>query len=207
MGDRSCPELEVHTHCFHCPVFARAGQSLLDREPQQDYLEENSRTIAEVKSQQTAETSGAVVFRISREWLALPSKVFSGILDVRTIRSVPHKSGRIFKGIATVHGQLVPVVSVRELLGLDPEHLSEEEKGFRVFRRHICVDRGAGRWIFGADEVLGVTRYRRDLLLDAPATVAKAPAAMTRGLFDLGEKRVSLLSHEMFFEALNRSVK
>lgn len=207
IGDRSCPDLATYSHCFHCPVFARAGQSLFDREPQSDYLEENSRSIAEVKKELAAKTSGAVVFRISKEWLALSSRSFSGILDVREVRSVPHKSGRIFKGLATVQGEIVPVVSMRELLGLDPEHLSAEEKGFRVYRRHVCVDCGTGRWIFGADEVLGVIQYYPEALLEVPTTVAKAPAAMTKGLFDIGDKRVSLLSDEMFFEALNRSVK
>lgn len=207
IGDRSCPDLADYNHCFHCPVFARAGQSLLDREPQPDYLEENSNGIAEAKKDSAADSCGAVVFRISHEWLALPSKVFSGVLDERIVRPVPHKSGRIFKGLATVQGQIVPVVSIRELLGLDPEHMSEAEKGFRVYRRHICVDGSKGHWIFGADEVLGVVHYFQDALMDVPATVAKAPAAMSQGLFDVGERRVSLLSDELFFTALNRSVK
>lgn len=207
IGDRSCPDLKTYNHCFHCPVFARAGQSLLDREPQPDYLEENTSGISEIKKDPVKGSLGAVVFRISYEWLALPSTVFSGILDERVVRPVPHKSNRVFKGIATVQGQIVPVVSIRELMGLDPEHMSEKEKGFRVYRRHICVDGPNGRWIFGADEVLGVINYYPDALMDVPATVSKAPAAMSSGLFDFEEKRISLLSDEMFFEALNRSVK
>lgn len=206
-GDRSCSELESWSHCYHCPNFTSAGLSLLDREPPEGYLAENTEAVAIAKEEELAETSGAVVFRISREWLALSSQVFVSVLEKRTVRPVPHRNSRMFRGLTSLQGQIVPVVSVRELLGLEKEYLTEEEKGFRVYSRFICVDRGFGRWIFAVDEVLGVHHYTPDALMDAPATVAKAPAAYTRGLFELDEKRVSLLEDELLFEAFNRIIK
>ena len=207
VGDRSCIELTKWSHCYNCPQFAKSGLSLLHREPPEGYLTENAEALSIVKDEDTAETSGAVVFRISKEWLALSSRVFVSVLELRKIRSVPHRSGKYFKGLSSLQGEIVPVVSVRELLGLEKEYLTEEEKGFRVYSRFICLDRGVGRWIFEADEVLGVHHYLTDALLDAPATVSKAPAAYTKGLFDLDEKRVSLLDEELLFEAFNRIIK
>lgn len=207
VGDRSCPELTKWSHCYNCPQYTRAGLSLLDRRPPEGYLAENTESVATVKEEETAETNGAVVFRISREWLALSSHVFVSVLEQRVIRSVPHRNSKSFRGLTSIEGQIVPVISVRDLLGLDQEYLSEEEKGFRVFSRLICVDRGFGRWVFAADEVLGVHQYFSDGLLEAPATVSKAPAAYTKGLFEIGEKRISLLEDELLFEAFNRIIK
>ncbi|WP_320173823.1 chemotaxis protein CheW [Maridesulfovibrio sp.] len=206
-GDRSCPELERWSHCYHCPHFTRAGLSLLDREPPEGYLAENTEAVAIAKEEDQIETAGAVVFRISREWLALSSHVFVSVLEERIVRPVPHRNSRMFRGLTSLQGQIIPVVSVRELLGLEEEYLTEEEKGFRVYSRFICVDRGFGRWIFAVDEVFGVHHYSPDALMDAPATVAKAPAAYTRGLFEIDDKRISLLEDELLFEAFNRIIK
>ena len=206
-GDRSCPELERWSHCYHCPNFTSVGLSLLDREPPDGYLQENTEAVAIAKEEEQSETAGAVVFRISREWLALSSSVFVSVLEKRTVRPVPHRNSRRFRGLTSLQGQIIPVVSVRDLLGLEDEYLTEEEKGFRVYSRLICVDRGFGRWIFAADEVLGVHFYFPDALMDAPATVAKAPAAYTRGLCEVNGKRISLLEDELLFEAFNRIIK
>ncbi|WP_432738653.1 chemotaxis protein CheW [Maridesulfovibrio sp. FT414] len=206
-GDRSCPELEQWNHCYNCPYFTSAGLSLLDREPPQGYLEENTAAVALAKSEEAAETAGAVVFRIAREWLALPSHVFVSVLERRTVRPVPHRNSRIFRGLTSIQGEIVPVISLRDLLGLEAEHMTEEEKGFRVYSRFICVDRGLGRWIFAADEVMGVQRYFADGLYEAPSTVTKAPAAYTKGLFEAEKKRISLLDETLLFEAFNRSIK
>ncbi|OEU71618.1 MAG: chemotaxis protein CheW [Desulfovibrio sp. S3730MH75] len=206
-GDRSCHELVTWSHCYNCPRFTRAGLSLLDREPPEGYLTENAEAVSISKEEEVRETTGAVVFRISKEWLALTSHVFVSILEIGKIRPVPHKNDKYLKGLSSIHGQIVPVVSVRELLGLEEEYLTDEEKGFRVYNRFVCVDRGLGRWIFEADEVLGVHHYFVDALLDAPATVSKAPAAYTKGLFELDDKRVSLLDEELLFEVFNRIIK
>ncbi len=207
VGDRSCPELKEWNHCFNCPQFTSAGLSLLDREPPEGYLEENTVSVSAVKEEEAAATSGAVVFRIAREWLALSSQVFVSVLERRAVRPVPHRNSKSFRGLTSIEGQIVPVVSVRDLLGLDVEHLTDEEKGFRIYSRFICVDRGGGRWVFAVDEVQGVQHYFADGLLDAPATVAKAPAAYTRGLFEIENKRISLLDEELLFEAFNRIIK
>lgn len=206
-GDRSCPELEKWNHCYSCPHFTRVGLSLLDREPPEGYLLENTESVSMVKKEESSETSGAVVFRIAREWLALTSQVFVAVLECGNVRPVPHRNSRAFRGLTSLQGQIVPVISVRDLLGLNPEHLTEEEKGFRIYNRFICVDRGKGRWVFAADEVLGVHHYFADGLLEAPATVAKAPSAYTKGLFKINDKRISLLDEELLFEAFNRIIK
>ncbi|CCO23136.1 chemotaxis protein CheW [Maridesulfovibrio hydrothermalis] len=206
-GDRSCPELQKWSHCYNCSQFTSAGLSLLHREPPEGYLAENTQAVATVKEEDTTETAGAVVFRISREWLALSSQVFVSVLEKRAVRPVPHRNNKSFRGLTSIQGQIVPVVSVRDLLSLEQEYMSDAEKGFRVFSRFICVDRGFGRWVFAADEVLGVHHYFSDGLLEAPATVAKAPAAYTRGLFEIGDKRISLLEDELLFEAFNRIIK
>ncbi|WP_320171459.1 chemotaxis protein CheW [Maridesulfovibrio sp.] len=206
-GDRTCTELVKWNHCYSCPQFTSAGLSLLDREPPVGYLEENTVAVSMRKEEESVETEGAVVFRIAMEWLALSSHVFVAVLERRSVRPVPHRNSHIFRGLTSIQGQIVPVVSVRDLLGLDPEHLTDEEKGFRVYDRFICVDSGHGRWVFGADEVQGVQRYFADGLLEAPATVSKAPAAYTRGLFDIGDRRISLLDDELLFAAFNRIIK
>src|SRR6185436_17733771 len=69
-GDGICPELVTHVHCRNCPVFTRAGRSLLERAAPAGYRDEWTRLLAQVKPAAASERS-VLVFRLAEEWLAV----------------------------------------------------------------------------------------------------------------------------------------
>ena len=61
------------------------------------------------------------------------------------------------------------------------------------------------RWIFPVDEMLGVTRIPRRMLMPPPATVTGDRQAMTSALFELDGARVALLDPELLMARLQRA--
>ena len=74
-GNGTCPELAKVVHCRNCPVYAAGGRSLLEREPPAEYLHEWTQALAEKDEDTAADTLSVLIFRLGREWLALPTRV------------------------------------------------------------------------------------------------------------------------------------
>lgn len=197
-GDGSCPELARVTHCHNCPVFARAGQRLLERCPPDEYVDEWTRRLAAGEEDGCRRLRPVVVFRVGEEWLCLDVRACVEVAPARGSHRVPHRSGKLFLGLVNIRGELHPGVSLRELLGIEP---GESEAG-----RLLVVEVRGRRWVFAVDEVLGVQRFPADEEGAVPATVARGRAAYTRGVFDSGDRRVGLLDEERVFDALGRAI-
>jgi chemotaxis-related protein WspD len=75
-GDATCVELNEAVHCQNCPVYAAAGRSLLDREAPSGYLSEWTHVVAGENQDRVFDTVSALVFRLQKEWLALPTQLF-----------------------------------------------------------------------------------------------------------------------------------
>lgn len=197
-GDRSCPELAAHVHCRNCPVYSENAARLLDAPVAAAYLRENARHYAQAKTAVRPGAKSAVVFRLAREWLALPTEVFREIAPARPIHSLPHRPDRTVLGVANVRGELLVCVSLAAALGIDGGPGAEA--------RLAVIGRGSDRFAFPADEVAGLHRYDDAALAPVPATLAHARAVYTRGLFAWDGRSVGVLDAELLFHTLNRSL-
>lgn len=85
-GDRTCSELKTVIHCYECPVYAAVGDSLLEREPPADYLENWINILEEPSANpdiydsneaiiRTAEAISIIIFQLGNEKLALPVRM------------------------------------------------------------------------------------------------------------------------------------
>src|SRR6185436_3549006 len=72
-GDNSCRELEKFVHCRNCSVYLAAGTRLLDHELPANYRREWTELFSKKKQTASPGTLSAVIFRITAEWLALPT--------------------------------------------------------------------------------------------------------------------------------------
>lgn len=214
-GDGSCPELKTVIHCRSCPVFSAAGRALFDREPPAGYLQEWATTLAAAPLQNAAATQSAVIFRLGREWLALPTALFVEVSAMKKPRRIAHRSTHVLTGIVNIRGQIELCVSLRSLLHIEGEAAETER------RRLLVVERDQERWAFDADEVDGVHRYAVADLGPVPSTV-HAPAAggsaateeggdsvrtHTRALIAWGAERAALLDDRSLWNALRRGVE
>lgn len=204
-GDRSCPELETFIHCRNCPVLAAAARTFFDRAAPAGYLDSWQAILEEPEAAVESDTTSVLVFRLDREWLALPTDVLVEVTPLRPLHRVPHRTGTILEGIVNIRGQLQLCASLNRLLGLEAT-----ADGERAAARLLVVERksstGVDRWTLPVDEVAGVHRVPRSALRDVPSTVSHAGSRHALALFAFHERSVSLLDEQRIFDGLRAGI-
>ena len=206
-GDGTCPELAKVIHCRNCPVYAAGGRSLLEREPPADYLREWTQALAEAKDEdQAKDTLSVLIFRLGREWLALPTHVCQEVAEMRPIHILPHRSGPVLLGLVNIRGQIRLCVSLRELLGLEPGDDSGRTMNHKNPRCLVVIAGDSDHWVLLVDEIHGIQRFHLSAIRDAPVTVAKAAPRLTKGVIDWQDTGVGYLDDGLLFLALRKEV-
>src|ERR1044072_1328407 len=192
-GDKSCPELPLHSHCHNCPAYSAAAAMLIDRE---STITANQMTQAPPAKKGDMES--VVIIRVGSEWFALSTLLLDEIVGMRTIHSLPHRRNPALLGLANVRGELVVCVSIARLLIGESAPLPDG--------RLVVVRQTSGRLAFPVDEVQHAHRYRPEELKPVPASVARPASAFTKGLLAWQGKIVAYLDERLVLEALERSL-
>ncbi len=210
-GDRSCPELQSYVHCRNCPVLAEAARGFFERGAPPGYLDSWRAILEEPAEAAETADSSVLVFRVNREWLALPTAALVEVTPARTIHRVPHRHGTPLAGLVNIRGQLQLCVSLHAVLGLEGGPIAGAVgDGAGGTPRLIVAERdvagGAVRWVFGVDDVAGVHRVGRADLRPVPSTVGQAAARCSSALFEWQDRTVALLDDVRLFEAFDATV-
>jgi chemotaxis-related protein WspD len=203
-GDGTCPELALLVHCRRCPVYAAAGRRHLDRDLPQGYLEDRARVMAQPKETAQIGTLSVMAFRMAAERFALKTIFFQEAAELSPVHSLPLKVNRIFRGIANINGELLPCLSITDLLDLTSETAAGAPPV--VYERMLVVGRDGHRFVFPVEQILGVHRVAPEDLGDVPSTLSRSARALTRGIFFLNGYPVGLLDEERLFPAMDRSL-
>ena len=202
-GDRSCPQLAQHLHCRNCGVFADAAALLLERTPPADHLAEWSRLLAQPAPEQASFSRSAVVFRVAAEWLALPTAAFEEILAPRPVHSLPrHRRGPVL-GLANIRGELLPCLSLRQLLAIEEPAGGTPASGPQ--RLMVLAHQGQ-RVACPVDTVESILRYDPAALGKPPQSLSRSSITHTQGILDPGGRAIGLLDDELLFQSINRSL-
>lgn len=180
-GDRSCPELAVHVHCRNCDVYAGGAQRSLQRPVGQDYRDAWARELAQPELAAPHTDAGAMVFRVGREWLAVPLALVSAVAPLAPVHRLPHRSGRALLGIVNVDGRLLPAVALARLLDIETEGVSAPP-GRHAFPRLLVLAAGAHLFALPVDEVHGVLRHALAEMRPPAATVGHMPSPLLAGM-------------------------
>jgi len=211
-GDRSCSELNNHTHCRNCPVYSTSGRNLLEREVSSAYISEWTQLIAKEKantnghSLQTLATISVAIFRLGGEWLALPANLFKEVNQVSSIHKLPHRSNSVFLGLVNIRGELQMCISLTALLGIDSTATASQSSSHVVYKRMVVVEKDGNSWVFPADEIYGVHRLPPEELINVPINVSQSPNSYTKGMIRWQDKHVSYLDDELLFYTLSRQI-
>lgn len=197
-GDGSCPRLAGLVHCRNCTQYVRAGRLLFDQPQPRAEQELWTELLSREKETEPAGTISAVVFQVAREWFALKTAFLQEIAEPRPVHTVPYRSGGVFRGLANINGELLLCVDPAPVLGLaaDPAAL----------RRMIVAVKGDQRFVLMVESLRGVHRIAPGAIAAPPATVARAPASLTAGLFTLDGEPTGLLDEQLLFDALAGSL-
>lgn len=239
-GDGSCGELARVGHCRNCAVYGAAGRRLLDRPMPVGYREELGIRNSELGTRNS--TLGVprsalltvVIFRLGREWYALPATAFQEVAENRRLHTLPRRKGGrssasagmsklgerggagsaphpLALGLVNVRGELLVCAAAGQLLDASqPERGTwNAERGTPDADRslRLLVANWAGqRIVFPVDEISGTQRLAPDAIHAPPATNARATHTFTAGVFGWSGHTVGLLNPEAFFTAVNRNL-
>ncbi|MDD5329426.1 MAG: chemotaxis protein CheW [Sulfuricella sp.] len=202
-----CPKLVQFTHCYNCDVYQAAGRMLHARALPAGYQAEWTEIVASRKQAHARTGLAAVVFRIGREWLAVPAGLVDEIVELRAVHGLPHRSSPILLGLVNIRGKLQLAVDIAELLGIAAGGGAALKKEHRsIYPRMLVVHNEQHRFVFAADEVLGTHRYAAKELESLPATLSGALTKYSAGALRLGDRNVGLLDHELLLYAFSRSL-
>ncbi len=192
-GDRSCPELPAHIHCRNCPVFSNAARSLFDRPAPEGYLKEWTAALTTAVHAAEDDFASLFIFRLGDEYLGLKTPLLVEVTPRRPIHHVPHRSNAVFRGLVNIRGQLQLCLSLHGLLGLQT---NDDGSAFLA----VMEDRSE-RWVFLADEVLGVHRVPRSALRKVPGTLANPLTSFTQAVFTWEDRHVGYLEEHRLLSA------
>ncbi len=225
MGDRSCSELAAVIHCYECPVYAAVGDSLLEREPPADYLEnwihilEETSTNPDISDSneaiiRTAEAISVIIFQLGNEKLALPVRMLQEVTHPCIIQPLPHRSNELFLGLVNIRGETLLCASLQSLLHIESTKENVNNKPNQetnstvkpTLQRMIVAGQGEDKWVFPVDEVHGIFRFHLNELQDAPVVITKSEEGYTKGIVYWEGKKVNYLDSDLLFYNLNHKI-
>ena len=183
-GDRSCQRLSEHVHCRNCELFSAAGRGFLSRPASREWMDEATKALALPKEAPKTRGTSVVVLRVGTTYLGLPSCAVSQVFDSLTVRRIPHTDPAL-AGLVVLDGALLLCVRLEKILGGEPP---APESG-----RMLSVDTG-WKWVFKADEVLGLEQVPQSSVKPPPATLQ---VSHTQGVFTSAGREVALLDMTM----------
>ncbi|MTJ51476.1 chemotaxis protein CheW [Anabaena sp. UHCC 0253] len=221
VGDRTCSELSHFIHCRNCPVYSSAGRNLLERSLPENYQSEwtqffaettvkadNELSLVPVKSDILTSTKALTVaiFRLQREWLALPAQVLKETISPSLIHTIPHRSNEILKGLVNIRGELQLCISLSHLLHLETAETTPESLSPLVYSRMIVIEKAGNSWVFAVDEFYGLHKFDDSELRDAPNSATSAAHTYIKGFFHWQSRSLSYVDDELLFMSLRRKV-
>ena len=168
MGDRSCGELKAVIHCHDCPVYAAVGESLLEREPPLNYIDEWINILAETTTEAEgtesngsllpAEAISIMIFRLGNQKLAMPVRILQEVTHPCVIQPLPHRSNDLFLGLVNIRGETLLCASLNHVLNLEtPTAIATPQT--KTTERMMVAGQREEKWVFPVDEVYGTYRF------------------------------------------------
>lgn len=205
-GDQSCPKLTVHIHCRNCEVYADAAQRKLQRPVHESYRDEWRSQLRQPPAARAASDASALVFRVGREWLALPTATIDVVAPQAPSHTLPHRSGGGLIGIVNVGGTLYPSMSLAALLGVD-EHDAPVQAGRHTFARLVVMRWEGQAFALPVADLHGIVRYASAQAHAPAATINKGLVRYLTGVLEEGTMQVGLLDAALIGHQFTRLLR
>ncbi len=203
-GDASCDKLVTRIHCRNCEVYAGAAQRNLQRPVNDGYREQWASHFSAVQQTRAPNDSAALVFRIGREWLALPATMVDSVAPQATPHRLPHRHGGGLLGIVNVAGKLRPAIALGSLLGIDERNAQQAgaSAGRHTFARLVVAQWEGHTFALPVADLHGIVRYAAGEMAAPAATINKGlvrylSGVLTREDMHIGVLDGPLVGHQM----------
>lgn len=205
-GDQSCGKLAQHIHCRNCEVYGRAAQRNMQRPVSDGYRAYWADHFRQPQAARETNDQSALVFRIGREWLALPTRAAASVAPLAPLHRLPHRHRARLLGIVNVAGKLIPSVSLGALLGID-EQDAPAAAGRHVFARLLVMQSEGQAFALPVADLHGIARYGEASLAAPAATINKGLERFLTGVLAQGELRIGVLDDALVGHQLARSLR
>jgi chemotaxis-related protein WspD len=205
-GDQSCELLPAHVHCRNCDVYAASAQRNLDRPVSAGYLREWAEHFRTPEVRDSRQDSSAVVFRIGREWLALPTALFVEVAPIAQPHRLPHRNARGLRGIVNVGGKLYPCISLAELFGIDEQEGVARSKR-HTFARLLLVQWEGQSYALPVADLAGIVRYAGKEIKAPATTINKGLLRYLTGVLAHEDMQVGCLDAGLIGYQLARTLR
>lgn len=206
LGDQSCPKLVQAVHCRNCEVYADAARRNLQRPVGGEYRREWAAHFRQAETGTGLEDASMLVFRVGREWLSLPTKIFLSVAPQARPHVLPHRSGRGLLGLVNVGGTLYPCMSLATLLGID-ERDSVAGAGRHVFARLLVLQWEDQAFALPVADLHGIVRYASAAMKTPAATINKGLTRYLSGVIDYRDMHVGCLDAALIGYQLARTLR
>ncbi len=194
------------------PSLPRPRDTFFERPAPPGYLSEWSRwlgaspdvgapdagtTNEENETRSHGERVSVLIFRLGDEWLAFHTEAVAEVATPRPVHRVPHRSNEIVVGLVNLQGQVQLCVSLHGLLG------AAASASASASRLIVLYDsKRAEKWVFSADEVLGVHKVPRSQWRSVPSTLVNPAVGFAEAVLSWKGRSVGLLDEQRVFTAL-----
>ncbi len=197
-GDMSCKDIPTYTHCGNCPVYSLASKSFFEKQVPKNYIKNQNANFSVYENREIeADDESLFVFEISGKILAFEIKSVYKIERFKNIHRIPHKDGKIIRGLVNIGGELHICVCLRQLLGLDNCESATDTK-----RRMIVCKHENKALVFAADFVFGVKRLPKNSVEKKSETDEDLLSSFSEKSFVTDGMRIHKMNLKKLFEAV-----
>jgi chemotaxis-related protein WspD len=187
-------------------VHADAAQRTLRQPVDSSYREHWAAALREPPAAGQANDAAALVFRLGREWLALPAAMAASVAPVAPVHRLPHRSNAELLGIVQIDGRLTPAVSLAALLGIG-EHDAADSSGRHVFPRLLVLAALGHSFAVPVAELHGIVRYPAASLTPPAATLERPHTGYLTGVLAHAGMQVGVLDGDVIGHRFARLLK
>ncbi|RFP10433.1 chemotaxis protein CheW [Duganella sp. BJB488] len=206
IGDQSCEKLEQAVHCRNCEVYAGAAQRNLQRPVGDDYKKEWAAHFRQAAAGTQQLDASCLVFRIGREWLSLPTKIFVSVAPQAKPHRLPHRTEPGLSGIVNVGGTLYPCMSLAALLGIDANE-GDAATGRHTFARLLLTQWEDQAYALPVADLHGILRYATKSVQAPAATINKGLSRFLSGVIAHQDMHIGVLDSALIGHQLARSLR
>ena len=205
-GDQSCEKLTQFIHCRNCDVYASAAQGNLQRPVDAGYRRQWAEHFRQPLAGGDKLDSSVLVFRIGREWLALPTTLFVSVAPQAKPHKLPHRNERGLAGIVNVGGTLYPCMALADLLGVD-ESDGEAATGRHTFARLLLLQWEGQAYALPVADLHGIVRYAAAAVRTPAATINKGLTRFLSGVITHQDLHIGCLDATLIGYQLARTLR
>jgi chemotaxis-related protein WspD len=202
---------------------------LFERPPDEAYMQEWTQALKEpISTDDISDALSVLIFRLGKEWLALPTVYFKEVAPCHPVHHIPHRSGQVLQGLVNLNGKLELYIHLHallqiEMLGVSPLYppqsngtlyegnagASSRNRAAEVpqpqFNRMMAIIKDGELWVFPVDEIEGIHNWNLSAIENTPSTISKSTVNYIKGIMRMDDKIVGLLDEELLFSSLRRS--